>query len=229
MSVELHIFVVIFWSLSLKICKEDKKQRMASTKKITQIAESRKNARNLPHKNSKKNKNGRSGSPKSIINSIFGQLPSGVFLTKLAVLIGILTFLISILVPFTILFMKQNYDINLIDFHGTADVAEVNSVQRSWNNVINTIISARRRIFGDERLEQAINGFKGIEDNTSVNPDIRIALGFGACTDLFVDGVKVFMKSNKVPSKSQLHPDLETVDQLIEMFAFYFEKGTASE
>lgn len=203
---------------------------MASTKKITQIAESRKNARNLSHKNSKKNRSGRGGenTPKGIIKAMFGQLPSGIFLTKFAILIGLLAFILSILVPVALLFIKQNFDINLIDTNGTPDVAKVNSIERSWNHLAGRFVYAKRRVFGDERLDPIIDGFLDIEEGTAVNPDSRIALGFGACTDLIVDGLKVFQKS-KAPKKSHPHLNIQTMDQMLELFAYYFEHGAASE
>ena len=58
----------------------------------------------------------------------------------------------------------------------------------------------------------------------------RIAVGYGACTDVYVDAVEFL-------NASELHPDLPLVasdkittkDELLQSFGYFFSKGAAAE
>ncbi|KAG8444105.1 hypothetical protein GDO86_009335 [Hymenochirus boettgeri] len=58
----------------------------------------------------------------------------------------------------------------------------------------------------------------------------RIAIGFGGCLDIIVDGVALLNEAGIEPSYSPIHHNfIETESQLAESFAYFFPPGAASE
>ncbi|XP_048830504.1 ADP-dependent glucokinase isoform X2 [Brienomyrus brachyistius] len=58
----------------------------------------------------------------------------------------------------------------------------------------------------------------------------RVAVGFGGCVDIVVDGVSLLDKAGVLPSDQPLHHDfIENGEQLAQSFAYFFPPGAASE
>lgn len=58
----------------------------------------------------------------------------------------------------------------------------------------------------------------------------RIAIGFGGCQDIIVDGVALMKETAIAPSYNPVHHNfIETETQLAESFAYFFPPGAASE
>ncbi|XP_053567908.1 ADP-dependent glucokinase [Bombina bombina] len=58
----------------------------------------------------------------------------------------------------------------------------------------------------------------------------RIAIGFGGCLDIIVDGVSLLHEAGIKPSYNPVHHNfIETETQLAESFAYFFPPGAASE
>ncbi|KAM5164929.1 ADP-dependent glucokinase-like isoform 1-T2 [Mantella aurantiaca] len=58
----------------------------------------------------------------------------------------------------------------------------------------------------------------------------RIAIGFGGCLDIIVDGVDLMKEAAIEPSYNPIHHNfIETETQLAESFAYFFPPGAASE
>lgn len=58
----------------------------------------------------------------------------------------------------------------------------------------------------------------------------RVAIGFGGCVDLIVDGVSLLNKIGLPPTEQPLHHDyIESAEQLAQSFAYFFAPGAAAE
>ena len=80
------------------------------------------------------------------------------------------------------------------------------------------------------RLENVLAGLLAEERSVNLSTNLPIAVGFGSCLDILVDGIPL-MNSLGVPppSEPKYHENIETIDQVAEMFAFYLSKGAAAE
>lgn len=61
-----------------------------------------------------------------------------------------------------------------------------------------------------------------------VEPSLKIAVGFGACQDVIIPSRHVF-KNLKAPEEPRNHDVLNTHDELLETFTYYFKHGAAAE
>lgn len=66
------------------------------------------------------------------------------------------------------------------------------------------------------------------EGKVSIRTDSRIAIGLGACTDLIVDSIRLLEKF-PVPTNPRPHSTIESMQSFLELFAYYFKHGAASE
>ena len=58
----------------------------------------------------------------------------------------------------------------------------------------------------------------------------RVAIGFGSCVDIVTEGLKLFEQLGIAPPESPCHNNvIASEEQLAETFAFFFERGSASE
>ncbi|XP_076834888.1 ADP-dependent glucokinase [Brachyhypopomus gauderio] len=84
----------------------------------------------------------------------------------------------------------------------------------------------------DERLDAVLSSLLRAERKVGVN-DVarpRVAIGFGGCVDIIVDGVTLLNKMGLRPADRPLHHDyIENAEQLSQSFAYFFAPGAASE
>lgn len=81
-----------------------------------------------------------------------------------------------------------------------------------------------------KRLENVLLRLLAEEQAANVSTDLVIAVGFGSCLDLLVDGIPLMKALDiKPPSKAKYHEDISTLQELSEMFAFFLEQGAAVE
>lgn len=80
------------------------------------------------------------------------------------------------------------------------------------------------------RLENVLAGLLAEERSVNLSTNLPIAVGFGSCLDILVDGIPL-MNALGVPppSEPKYHENIDTIDQVAEMFAFYLSKGAAAE
>lgn len=79
------------------------------------------------------------------------------------------------------------------------------------------------------RLHQVLSGLLRAEKKIS-KPSARIAVGFGGCKDMFVDGLALLDVLNfTAPDKAQHTEVLDTQEQLSKMMAYFFQYGAAAE
>ncbi|XP_056624727.1 ADP-dependent glucokinase [Triplophysa dalaica] len=84
----------------------------------------------------------------------------------------------------------------------------------------------------DDRLDTVLSSLLRAERKVGTNSVIRprVAIGFGGCVDIIVDGVALLNKIGVKPSDQPLHHDyIENAEQLSQSFAFFFPPGAASE
>ncbi|CAL1603901.1 unnamed protein product [Knipowitschia caucasica] len=84
----------------------------------------------------------------------------------------------------------------------------------------------------DDRLDTLLSSLLRAESKVGINDFARpkVAIGFGGCADLLVDGVSLLNKIGLIPSDQPLHHDyLENIEQLSQSFAYFFAPGAAAE
>ncbi|KAL4623873.1 ADP-dependent glucokinase-like [Arapaima gigas] len=84
----------------------------------------------------------------------------------------------------------------------------------------------------DERLELVLSSLLRAEGKVGMEGAARprVAVGFGGCVDIVVDGIMLLEKMGVHPSKQPFHHDfIETSEQLAQSFAYFFPPGAASE
>ena len=75
-------------------------------------------------------------------------------------------------------------------------------------------------------IKQEKTAMIGYEGGDSAGP--RIAIGYGACKDLFVDAYKLLPQS-VAPDRPEHFNEVETESQLRKMYAYFFQHGAAAE
>ncbi|KAJ8341857.1 hypothetical protein SKAU_G00341480 [Synaphobranchus kaupii] len=84
----------------------------------------------------------------------------------------------------------------------------------------------------DERLDNVLSSLLRAERKVDIDGFARprVAIGFGGCVDIIVDGVALLDKIGLLPSAQPLHHDyIQNAEQLAQSFAYFFPPGAASE
>ncbi|KAK1170140.1 ADP-dependent glucokinase-like [Acipenser oxyrinchus oxyrinchus] len=84
----------------------------------------------------------------------------------------------------------------------------------------------------DQRLDTVLTSLLRAESKVDIDSFRRpkVAIGFGGCVDIIVDGVKLLNEIGLKPSKTPFHHDcIESREQLSQSFAYFFPPGAASE
>ncbi|XP_071344326.1 ADP-dependent glucokinase [Trachinotus anak] len=84
----------------------------------------------------------------------------------------------------------------------------------------------------DDRLDAVLSSLLRAERKVGMSNVVRpkVAVGFGGCVDLIVDGVSLLNKINLPPTDQPLHHDyIENAEQLAQSFAYFFAPGAAAE
>ncbi|KAJ8290596.1 hypothetical protein GJAV_G00015050 [Gymnothorax javanicus] len=84
----------------------------------------------------------------------------------------------------------------------------------------------------DDRLDNVLSSLLRAERKAGIDRFTRprVAIGFGGCVDLIVDGVALFNQIGLQPSSQPLHHDyIENDKQLAQSFSYFFPPGAASE
>ncbi|XP_053315960.1 ADP-dependent glucokinase-like [Spea bombifrons] len=82
------------------------------------------------------------------------------------------------------------------------------------------------------RLDTVLSSLLRAEQKVGLNGDRppRIAIGFGGCLDIIVDGVALLQEAAIEPSYNPIHHNfIDSETQLAESFAYFFPPGAASE
>ncbi|XP_002732054.1 ADP-dependent glucokinase-like [Saccoglossus kowalevskii] len=86
----------------------------------------------------------------------------------------------------------------------------------------------------DEQLRDHLlaisNSLLRAEQNYAVTPKVKVAVGFGACEDVFVDSLELLHTMSLQPPVKEIHHDyINSSSELAEVFAFFFKHGAAAE
>ncbi|KAJ6218577.1 hypothetical protein RDWZM_009734 [Blomia tropicalis] len=78
------------------------------------------------------------------------------------------------------------------------------------------------------RSSLVLDGLLHLESKGNIRHNATIAIGLGACTDLVVDSLDIF-GNFPAPNNAKPHEQIESINHLLELFAYYFKHGAASE
>ena len=79
-------------------------------------------------------------------------------------------------------------------------------------------------------LERVLKGLLKGEQSVNISRNIRVAVGFGSCMDIIVDGLTLLEKLGYQPPDEVAHHDLIKDEQKFrETFAYFMKEGAAAE
>lgn len=79
-------------------------------------------------------------------------------------------------------------------------------------------------------LTRILNGLLQEEEFPQRNHLKKVAIGFGSCVDVITEGVELLERLGAKPPEKPFHNNIiSSTEQLAETFAFFFERGSASE
>jgi ADP-dependent glucokinase len=79
-----------------------------------------------------------------------------------------------------------------------------------------------------DRLNLILEGLVKVERQCSVDISPKVAVGYGACNDLFIDG-KELLKYDGVAENPKHFNDISSVEELLKTYAYFFRHGAAAE
>lgn len=81
-----------------------------------------------------------------------------------------------------------------------------------------------------DHIEKVLSGLLRAEQKVSLPPKPRVAVGFGACQDIFSPAVEVLEKIGAMPPKKPKHfNQITSKEDLEQGFAYFFQHGAAAE
>ena len=90
-----------------------------------------------------------------------------------------------------------------------------------------------RRSNDDElrkQLESVLSGLLKAERKVRPNPQNRVAVGFGACQDVISNALKVLdIVGAEAPDLPEHFNELSTLQDIEQVFAYFFRHGAAAE
>lgn len=79
------------------------------------------------------------------------------------------------------------------------------------------------------RLQDVLSGLLKAEQKVPL-PKAKVAVGFGGCEDIFVNGLQLLKRLNlTAPDEVKHHNFVNNAEELAELMAFFFSQGAASE
>ena len=78
-----------------------------------------------------------------------------------------------------------------------------------------------------ERMATVLDNLLHDEAHLDLGPR-RIAVGYGACQDLFINAKSLFA-NEEAPEEPEHYQEIHTAQQLTKMFAYFFQFGAAAE
>lgn len=79
-------------------------------------------------------------------------------------------------------------------------------------------------------LDRILHGLLKEEEFPPKHHPRKVAIGFGSCVDVVTGGVELFERLGIAAPEESFHNQVISSDQeLAETFAFFFERGSASE
>ena len=79
------------------------------------------------------------------------------------------------------------------------------------------------------QMDKVLQSLLVQEKSVDMRHQAKIAVGYGACKDMFVNGKDVLKSFDNSKSKLRNHNEIKTWDQLLEMYGYFFSHGAAAE
>jgi len=80
----------------------------------------------------------------------------------------------------------------------------------------------------NDRLKNVLESFLDVEAKQQSGYSPRVAVGYGACMDLFISA-KYMVENETFPASPQNYLQIDNKQELMEMFAYFFQHGAAAE
>lgn len=79
-----------------------------------------------------------------------------------------------------------------------------------------------------KRLENILQGLERLENSYHVKEKPRVVVGYGVCADVFVDAKDILKYSEEIGNPKHFD-QLNTYEEVLTEFAYYFQHGAAAE
>ena len=80
------------------------------------------------------------------------------------------------------------------------------------------------------RMTAVLNGLLKAEQEAALTSQLRVAVGFGSCVDMIGSGLDILGRVGALPPDNPKHYDsLQDMDELRQIFAYFFRHGAAAE
>lgn len=79
-----------------------------------------------------------------------------------------------------------------------------------------------------KRLHSVLKALENLESKYKVNPQPKVAIGYGICTDVYIEAANLLEYSEDV-GEPQHFDELKNKEDLLKTFAYYFRHGAAAE
>lgn len=80
-----------------------------------------------------------------------------------------------------------------------------------------------------ERLDGTLESLLTVERSVHINPNARVAIGYGSCLDIVAPASHLITLHHSPPLDPSHHGIINTQQELLESFAFYYKFGAAAE
>ena len=79
------------------------------------------------------------------------------------------------------------------------------------------------------RLDDTLESLLTVEKSIQINSNARVAIGYGSCLDIVAPASHLITQHNSPPQDPSHHGIINTEQELLESFAFYYKFGAAAE
>lgn len=79
-----------------------------------------------------------------------------------------------------------------------------------------------------DRLIKILQGLQRLENKHEISVRPKVAIGYGACTDVFIDAKYLLNYSPSIGDPSHFD-EINNEEELLKSFAYYFRHGAAAE
>jgi len=96
--------------------------------------------------------------------------------------------------------------------------------------IIAAVVYRRGVEWETERMTAVLNGLLKAEQEVALAHQLRVAVGFGSCVDMIGSWLDILGRIGAVPPDRPKHYDsLHDMNELQQIFAYFFQHGAAAE
>ena len=78
------------------------------------------------------------------------------------------------------------------------------------------------------KLHSVLQALQDLEDRHTVSPRPRVAIGYGICTDVYIEASNLLEYSEEI-GQPEHFDEISNKEELLKSFAYYFRHGAAAE